>query len=609
MNSARVILFLLLQFSSPIVLNANYEQSKQQSGRRFSADHFQAADSLYKQGLWHQAIIHFELLVTISDDSTKLASTLNRIGLCYKKIGELDSARFHYDQSLEISLLLKDFKAAITKLRNLGNAFRSQGKYLQALDHYLQSLDYSDSLHLRKSSSITLMAIGNVHENLNRHELALSAYQKATYDLIQLGDSTRVALTLNNTGDLYQGLGSYDSALFYYKKAMLFKSGSKDLLSRSYTLSNLGSLFEAMGQQDSAEVYLLNAYKIQNELKAQRNIAITANHLARLYLNQQKPLKANGYIKTALSYALEQNNLTVLMNNLEIQSDYYQQIGDYREAHKLLDQWSIMRDSVFNQEKVKVIELQSQYDLKRKEVERQFEEERADVQASLAENRLLTIRLVFGLALTFLLFTLVFLYQRNKIGRLNNSLKLLNSDMLHRKRNDYSRLLTSLELAGFSEIDTIRNMLFASTAVDNTLLRDLQKEVYIKPHLEGLIEDLGDSLQISEKKVHIKTLLQDMLMSGEQLAKVSFIINELVTNSIKHSFRSQGGSIKLELSRSQQVTTIFYTDDGAPIPDDINNRKNGMGQQLIAAFLKSLKAQSVRTSEDGINIARIEFNG
>ena len=608
MTSLKPVILFCILFTSSLYYSVIAPTTALDQGLETTAEgYYSIGDSLYQLEKWAEAIHFFELSAASFKDPARLIYALNDIGLCYKKIGVLDSAIIHYEESLDISIGSGDFKNAITILRNLGNTHRSQGNYLKALDHYLQSLNYSDSLGRLRSSSITQLAIGNVHENLNRYQLALSAYHKAIESFTDLGDSTRLRLTLNNTGDLYYDLSNFDSAYYYYQRALQIKTEKEDLLSRSSTLSNLGQLYAKVGQQDSAKAILLKAYQVQESINAEQDLAITANRLASFYLNRNKPQVAKKYMEDAEYYAHNQGNQTIMMNNLMVKSLYYQQTNNHKEANKVLKQWAAMRDSSFNQEKLKVIELQSEYDLQQKEAQRQLEEQRADAQSRLAKDRLNILRLAIALAVTFLLFTLVFLYQRIKIRQLNDSLKLLNRDMLHRKRNDYSRLLSSLELAEFSDLDTIRNMLFASTAVDNTLYRDLTKEVNVKTHLVGLIEDLSSSLQLSKKKIQIKTLIQDMTMNGEQLAKISFIINELITNSVKHSFKNPGGQITVKIDRLDKKVTLYYTDDGQPISVDLEKSTKGMGMKLIQGFLKSLRAKLVRQHDAGLNTSKIEF--
>jgi len=572
---------------------------------------YAVGDSFYYKDQWEKAIKQYQYAVANyldAKDSSKLSNTVNDIGLCFKKLGKYDSAEKYYLQAYLIDSARKDTVKTIGRLTNLGNLYRNRGLHSDALEYFLRSQVFAMNLQNPKYLANIKLALGNVYQSVGNSERAIKEYQRSKIEFQNVGDTVRIAQVLNNIGVTFESNSNFDSSLVYYQKAKYLKERRGDNLSLAHTLNNIGSIYVKMKNYDSAEFYLSKAYQIKKITNSLQDLAATSNQLAKLYLFKQLPSVAKPFLDESREYALEQNNNTIIMDNLQLYSQYFKQIGRRSEAYDYLLQWSAMRDSLFNQEKVKVIELQSQHDLQRKEIERQLEEARADTQSRLADNRLFNTRLATAIAATLLLFTLAFLYQRNKIRQLNVSLRLVNRDMLHRKRNDYTRLLTSLEGAGFSEVDTIRSMLFASTAVDNTLYQGLTKEVNVKTHLESLIQDLSDSLQTSEKNIQINSWVQDIMMKGEQLTKISFIICELITNSVKHSFRLKGGTIKLELNHSEKVTTLYYSDDGVQVPDDVERVNTGMGQQLINGFLKSLKAKLVRSHENGKNTAKIEFS-
>lgn len=570
---------------------------------------YSKGDAFYNKSEWEGAIGFYRFALNAYADSAKRSDILNDIGLSYKKLGFYDSARKFYSLSLHINKSLKDSSKMMFGLRNLGNLYRNQGDHFKALDAYLQSLSISELLNKERSSAQSYTTIGNVYQDLGRNDLALIQYQKAKLVYERLTDSLRLGRVMNNIGNVYSAIENYDSALIYYQRAINLKGESPDENSLAFTLHNKGHVFLEMGVFDSSRYYLDWAYTLRRKGSSYKELHVTSNALANLFLTTNRPSRAKPYLDEALAYSRSQDNRTLLMDNLVLRSRYLRQIGKGYEAYDYLKEWAAMRDSAFNQEQVKVLELQSQYDLKQKETERLLEEERADAESLTAQNRLYKIWLASGLALIVMIFAVVFLLQRNKIGKLNGSLKLLNRDMFHRKRNDYSRIIKSIEKAGFPETDAVRNMLFASNAVDDTLYEDLEQEqqVNLRTYFAELLEDLSESLQLEAKGIALNSTAVDFYLSGEKTAQMAFVISELITNSVKHSFESQPGEIELTISFEDDSLKVEYVDNGSPIPDDTSAENQGMGQMLIMGFLKGLRSSISRSRQNGFNFTKFDI--
>lgn len=75
-----------------------------------------------------------------------------------------------------------------------------------------------------------------------------------------------------------------------------------------------------------------------------------------------------------------------------------------------------------------------------------------------------------------------------------------------------------------------------------------------------------------------------------QALPVALIIDELLRNAYSRSFAGQHtGTIQMQLHIHQQVCTLNYMDDGAPLPDEIIGGNNDLCLALIDFFVKDLK--------------------
>jgi len=86
--------------------------------------------------------------------------------------------------------------------------------------------------------------------------------------------------------------------------------------------------------------------------------------------------------------------------------------------------------------------------------------------------------------------------------------------------------------------------------------------------------------------------LDDIIMEVRVLSSLGMIVNELVTNSLKHAFRDRGhGTISLKLKQeSSDELQLRYRDDGIGIPGDIiDGQSHGLGMVLLQSLADQLE--------------------
>lgn len=71
---------------------------------------------------------------------------------------------------------------------------------------------------------------------------------------------------------------------------------------------------------------------------------------------------------------------------------------------------------------------------------------------------------------------------------------------------------------------------------------------------------------------------------AHKAAVVALIVNELVTNALKHGFRDRAaGKVAVNLRRTDAASvTLSVSDDGAPLPVNGKDAADGIGLQLVA---------------------------
>jgi two-component sensor histidine kinase len=88
-------------------------------------------------------------------------------------------------------------------------------------------------------------------------------------------------------------------------------------------------------------------------------------------------------------------------------------------------------------------------------------------------------------------------------------------------------------------------------------------------------------------RCHLRT--EPIEIPSHKAAVVALIVNELVTNAIKHAFRGRhSGDITIDLTREGSNVRLAVADDGAPLPAPGAGRPNGMGLRLLQRLVAHL---------------------
>ena len=188
---------------------------------------------------------------------------------------------------------------------------------------------------------------------------------------------------------------------------------------------------------------------------------------------------------------------------------------------------------------------------------------------------------------------------------LKNSLKekeLLLREIHHRVKNSLQIIssLLSLQASEFDDnliiekykesenrihtIALIHENLYQSTDISN---------IDFKNYLEILIDDIMYSYKVDREMIKTVLDLNDYELGIETAIPVGLIINELVSNSLKHAFKSgDNGEIRIVLDKHNETYTLTVQDNGVGLPDNIlmENSKS-LGLMLVNALVTQLEGE------------------
>lgn len=229
--------------------------------------HNQLAIYFLKMGELETATYHFEISIKYAkeiDDYQTVASSLMSLGNRYKKENRFEEAEKNYKESIVLCLKYNFKRLLAGNYNNLGSAYRMQGKQNLALQYFLQAVTINKEIDNEKWLSYNYNNIGNVYQSKGQYNDAIK-YFNLSYDIKDKnGDEDGKIQTFLNLAGVYADLGDYNKA-YEYQDLFINLKDSLYNVDRINQSKQLAEQFHA--EQREAEIEHLNT---QQELSEQK---------------------------------------------------------------------------------------------------------------------------------------------------------------------------------------------------------------------------------------------------------------------------------------------------------------------------------------------------
>lgn len=178
----------------------------------------------------------------------------------------------------------------------------------------------------------------------------------------------------------------------------------------------------------------------------------------------------------------------------------------------------------------------------------------------------------------------------------------------HRTSNNYqtvlSLILAQAKHADAPTKDALQQVADRITAIalaskQLALTSESLEEVRVTRHLGDLCAQIRQGL--SRPGVKLTCNFDDLSVDAEQAIAMSILVNELVTNALKHAFPDdRHGEIRVSLGRSSGGMLLEVVDDGVGMKGDGRTGGTGLGTRLIDTFTRQLRARhEIETGDRG----------
>lgn len=184
--------------------------------------------------------------------------------------------------------------------------------------------------------------------------------------------------------------------------------------------------------------------------------------------------------------------------------------------------------------------------------------------------------------------------------RVKNNLQLIASIMNLQIRRAQSaeskRLLTSLQRR-VRGLAMLHRNLYATPDMTTIDGHDL---------ISAVVEDASSLLP--DRKQRVETDLASVQLYPDQAVPLSMLIAEALTNAFKYADRSDGAPITVRLEKLAE-NRVQVTIANALLPPDRQPQEagDGLGTQLMSAFIRQLDGESEAVEENGAYVFRARF--
>ncbi len=527
--------------------------------------------------------------------------------------------------------------------------------------HYIEADSDSATIFIKKAREfsrkhqLNLGEVKVLEAEGNYYGLVKNDYNKAT-ECFHKGISLCEKHQLNYTKNLYHSLGvmfhvtdNYDKAKSYYLKAVPLESKAKDTLLLVRSLINLGSICSTNADYRKAEKYFLESLSYPSDYEVRRTIFANLGNMkirekkfneALLYLNrvvQIDPKTQLGGDAIEYSFLLDAKTAardftgldTILPRANQLYRDCpdlrdksillksignsYRSMGNFKKAAQLKDEYLTIYDSLKAKQRDEVVyEMETKYQTQKKE------EEILKQQAEKDRLRLFFIISCITIALLcFLVYQ--FFTQKNKLNKQKQLLEIavdekniLLKETHHRVKNSFQIVssLLYLQSENMKDKEAALAVKEAQNRVKSMVL--IHQKLYSKDQLIGIetkeyIEDLVNDIienqtdTIPNLTTHID--VESAVFSIDSITPLGLIINELITNCIKHAFPAnvKDPKITLEFKKQGDNYLLIVEDNGIGFSNEIN--ENSFGIKLIHALAKKLKGKIVFENSGGTHFS------
>ncbi|OAB80515.1 sensor histidine kinase [Cochleicola gelatinilyticus] len=437
----------------------------------------------------------------------------------------------------------------------------------------------------------------DIQNILGNYEAQAALYEKAWQSMSKYPENKNKGFLLYVLTDFFREQKNFEKQT-YYTGLLVEYYNEKKVNTPDYHFP----IESVLLSENSPEAIrdLKRVITLSDSLNNYNALSASTLTLAKALIKNNKGAEALPYLKHTID---KLENVKYNLQNsqgYELLQQAYVNAGDYKNAYKVLTHQKTIEDSLRSENMIsKIADYEVKYDTERKE--RELEKQQAS-------KKILYILLASGTAL--LLLISFFLLKNRKKNRLLAKQKemleitideknTLLKETHHRVKNSF-QIVSSLlylqsenmhdkeaQLAIREAQNRVRSMVLIHQKLYN---KDQLVGINTKEYFEDLTKDIFESHQFSDKKISYSLDVAPMILDIETITPIGLILNELITNVLKHAFNEvdEKSKMNIQFNRRGEELHLLVQDNGQGMTSDI--KESSFGIKLMKALAKKLKA-------------------
>ncbi|HUR64904.1 MAG TPA: tetratricopeptide repeat protein [Chitinophagaceae bacterium] len=337
-----------------------------------------------------------QLLHSGTDDAKKIR-WLAQIADIFSDQGRYTESIRSLNKALDLAEATGDRTDEPKIYNSLGGIYCALGDQSKGLEYYYKALRISEKLGDKKAMASSYQYIGAIFYDQNDDSVALKHTLAAKQLNLEIGNKFGYAQNNNSIADIYLRKGQYSDALTIFRESLkIYQEPGAPEWGVPWSITSIGGAFECRGDsamekgnRSVAMAYYQEALKNYLDALAMYRAngimgGYTEQHFytGTIYIKLDKIPEAKKHLETSLKLAAEMGSKDMVAQNYLYLSKIDSLQGDYQQAFRHFKLSTLYRDSVFNSEQSRKINIyKTQYEIEKKEEE---------IKLLTAENRLST---------------------------------------------------------------------------------------------------------------------------------------------------------------------------------------------------------------------------
>ena len=153
-----------------------------------------------------------------------------------------------------------------------------------------------------------------------------------------------------------------------------------------------------------------------------------------------------------------------------------------------------------------------------------------------------------------------------------------------------------------------RNRVMSIAMVHERLYKkDNLSKIDLKLYLSELVKEVIKSFPVTAQQIETHEELDKIELEITKAVPIGLIVNEALTNSLKHAFNKgqQNPKIKIKMQLIFDRIQICIMDNGSGFADITNRHDTALGLSLIESLSDQIDAQVVFKNEEGACVSLV----